>query len=122
MNHSIKNYKEYGFDNQPFLSDDYQNQYFKLVFAQEKVKSRLKNRPNFAGIVFSDVSASGIQIKAKNKQVPYITMSDATIKYDFSNIDEAVDECVKGFIETDNEKSTTSALQFYNDGCKYGWD
>ena len=39
-----------------------------------------------------------------------------------SNIDEAVDECVEGFIETDNEKSIKSALQFYNDGCKYGWD
>lgn len=122
MNHTIKNYKEYGFDNQPFLSDDYKDQYFKLVLAQEKVKSRLKNRPNFASITFNDVGASGIQIQAKNKQVPYISISDATIKYDFSNIDEAVDECVKGFIETDNEKSTTSALQFYNDGCEYGWD
>ena len=122
MNHSIKNYKEYGFDNQPFLNDDYQNQYFKLILAQEKVKNRLKDRPNFAGITFSDVSAGGIQIKASNKQVPYITMSDATIKYDFSNIDEAVDECVEGFVKTDNEKSIKSALQFYNDGCKYGWD
>ena len=39
-----------------------------------------------------------------------------------SNIDEAVDECVEGFIETGNEKSIKSALQFYNDGCEYGWD
>lgn len=121
MNHSIKNYKEYGFDNQPFLSDDYQNQYFKLVLAQEKVKNRLKDRPNFAGITFNDVGASGIQIQAKNKQVSII-ISDATIKYDFSNIDEAVDECVEGFIETDNEESIKSASQFYNDGCEYGWD
>ena len=121
MNHSIKNYKEYGFDSPPFLSDDYQNQYFKLVLAQEKAKNMLKDRPNFVGIIFNDVGASGIQIQAKNKQVP-INISDATIKYDFSNIDEAVDECVKSFIETDNEKSITSALQFYNDGCKYGWD
>ena len=36
MNHSIKNYKEYGFDNPPFLSGDYQNQYSKLILAQEK--------------------------------------------------------------------------------------
>lgn len=122
MNHSIKNYKEYGFDNLPFLSDDYQNQYFKLVLTQEKVKDRLKDRPNFAGVTFSDVSASGIQIKASNKQVPYITMSDAIIKYDFSNIDEAVDECVKGFIETDNEKSITSALRIYQSCCEYGWN
>ena len=122
MNHSIKNYKEYGFDNQPFLNDDYQNQYFKLVLAQEKVKNKLKDRPNFAGVIFSDVGAGGIQIKANNKQFSYIIMSEATIKYDFSNIDEAVDECIKNFIETDNEKSIKSALQFYNDGCKYGWD
>ena len=121
MNHTIKNYKEYGFDNPPFLSDDYQNQYFKLVLAQEKAKDMLKDRPNFAGITFNDVGASGIQIQAKNKQVP-INISDATIKYDFSNIDEVVDECVKSFIETDNEKSIASASQFYNDGCEYGWD
>ena len=63
MNHTIKNYKEYGFDSPPFLSDDYQDQYFKLILAQEKAKDKLKDRPNFAGITFSDVSAGGIQIK-----------------------------------------------------------
>ena len=122
MNHSIKNYKEYGFDNPPFLNDDYQNQYFKLVLAQEKVKDRLKDRPNFAGVMFSDVSAGGIQIKASNKQVPYITMSDATIKYDFSNIDEAVDDVVNQFLSTDNEENIKSANDFFKTSMEYGWD
>ena len=122
MNHTIKNYKEYGFDNLPFLNDDYQNQYFKLVLAQEKVKSRLKDRPNFAGVMFSDVSAGGIQIKASNKQVPYISMSDATIKYDFSNIDEAVDDVVNQFLSTDNEENIKSANDFFKTSMEYGWD
>ena len=122
MNYTIKNYKEYGFDNPPFLNDDYQDQYFKLILAQEKVKNRLKDRPNFAGITFSDVSAGGIQIKASNKQVPYISMSDATIKYDFSNIDEAVDDVVNQFLSTDNEENIKSANDFFKTSMEYGWD
>lgn len=121
MNHTIRNYREYGFDDAPFLSDEYKDKYFKLVLAQEKIKQRLKGNENFNGIDFSDVHANGIQIGIRNKKIPYIT-SGATIKYDFSNIDEAVEEAIQGYLDNDNEESIKRANDFYEQGCKYGWD
>lgn len=121
MNDSIRNYKEYGFDKMPFLSREYENQYFKLILAQEKINNRLKDYEDFGGVCFSDVHAGGIQIHMNNKRVP-ICIADSTIKYDFSNIDEAVEKAIQAFIDTDNEQSIKNANDFYEDGCKYGWD
>lgn len=121
MEHTIRNYKEYGFDEAPFLGDTYKNKYFKLVLAQEKIKQRLKDNKDFNGVVFSDVHAGGIQIGIRNKRIPILT-SDVTIKYDFSNIDEATEEVIQSYLKNDNEKSIKWANDFYEQGCKYGWD
>ena len=49
-------------------------------------------------------------------------MSEATIKYDFSNIDEAVDDVVNQFLSTDNEENIKSANDFFKTSMEYGWD
>lgn len=117
----INNYTDYGFDYIPYLSKVYENKYPELVRAQNIVNERLKDYENYGGVRFSDVSASGIQMTPVNNKTP-ISLANATIKYDFSNVDEAIDEAVRDFIKTDNEKEIKYANSFYEDGCKYGWD
>ena len=117
----INNYKDYGFDYVPYLSKVYENKYPELVRAQNIVNERLKDHENYGGVRFSDVSASGIQMTPVNNKTP-ISLASATIRYDFSNVDEAIDEAVRDFIKTDNEKEIKYANHFYEDGMKYGWD
>ena len=117
----INNYKDYGFDYTPYLSKAYENKYPELVRAQNIVNERLKDHKNYGGVRFSDVSASGIQMTPVNNKTP-ISLASATIRYDFSNVDEAIDEAVRDFIKTDNEKEIKYANRFYQDGMKYGWD
>ena len=117
----VTNYKDYGFDYTPYLSKAYENKYSELVRAQNIVNERLKDHENYGGVRFSDVSAGGIQITPVNNKTP-ISLANATIRYDFSNVDEAIDEAVRDFIKTDNEKEIKYANRFYEDGMKYGWD
>lgn len=117
----INNYKDYGFDHVPYLSKVYENKYPELVRAQNIVNERLKDHENYGGVRFSDVSASGIQMTPVNNKTP-ISLASATIRYDFSNVDEAIDEAVRDFIKADNEKEIKYANRFYEDGMKYGWD
>lgn len=117
----INNYKDYGFDYAPYLSKVYENKYSELVRAQNIVNERLKDYEDYGGVRFSDVSASGIQMTPVNNKTP-ISLASATIRYDFSNVDEAIDEAVRDFIKTDSEKEIKYANRFYEDGMKYGWD
>lgn len=117
----IKDYKNYGFDYTPYLSRTYEDKYLELVRAQNIVNERLKDYEDYGGVRFSDVSAGGIQMTPVNNKTP-ISLASATIKYDFSNVDEAIDEAVRDFIKTDNEKEIKYANSFYEDGMKYGWD
>lgn len=90
---------------------------------ERSIEERLKDFPNFDGIDFCDVGANGIQIRGHHKQIKgYTYGSQPTIKYDFSNCKDVIDEFVEMWKEKDNPKSITSELSFIADGEKYGWD
>jgi len=90
---------------------------------ENAIESQLKNYENFDGIDFCDVNANGIQIRGHHKKIKNHTYgSQPTIKYDFSNCDEAVDDFVNMWKEIDNPVSINKELSFIAAGEKYGWD
>ena len=87
------------------------------------ITEALKDYPNFIGIHFSDIHAGGIQICGLHKEIVGFYYADSpTIKYDFSNIDEAVKEFIDGWKTADNPESVDNFKQFLELGSMYGWD
>lgn len=94
-----------------------------LIDIQNKINEKLKNYPNFDSIDFCDVGANGIQIRLHHKQINGYTLSEqATLKYDLSNIKEAIDTSVNNFIAFDTEDNIKGYKEFLAEGDKYGWD
>ena len=94
-----------------------------LIDIQNKINEKLKNYPNFDSIDFCDVGANGIQIRLHHKQINGYTLSEqATLKYDLSNIEEAIDTSVNNFIAFDTEDNIKGYKEFLAEGDKYGWD
>ena len=90
---------------------------------EQEITDGLKDRENFEGIDFCDVSAGGIQIRIHHKQIKNYTYGGQyTILYDFSNAGEAPKEVIEHFKKIDNPKDVQSMLRFIEDGEKYGWD
>lgn len=118
---NVHNYKYYGFDKMPYIDDRYKDQWFKLVLAQERVKDALRNYSDFGYVTFADVNAGGIQMMVANKKC-HLCMAESLIKYDFSNLDEAIDEAIKMFEDSDNIESVKKTNDFYTNCMKYGWD
>lgn len=78
---------------------------------------------NFDGIDFCDVGAGGIQIRGHHKRVKgYCFGEQVTIKYDFSNSIEAVDEFITMWKAHDNDEALHDYLEFIAFGEKFGWD
>ena len=87
------------------------------------IAEALKDYPNFIGVDFSDVHAGGIQIGGLHKEITgFYYASMPTIKYNFSNIDEAVKEFVDGWKTADNPESVGNFKRFLELGSMYGWD
>lgn len=94
-----------------------------LINIQNKINEKLKNHPNFDSIDFCDVGANGIQIRLHHKQINGYTLSEqATLKYDLSNIEEAIDTSVNNFIAFDTEDNIKGYKEFLAEGDKHGWD
>ena len=95
----------------------------KLLYAHDKICGQLSDYSNFDGIDFCDVGAGGIQIRGHHKQVEkYCFGEQVTIKYDFSNLTEAINEFIAMWKAHDNDEAIHDYLEFIHWGEKFGWD
>lgn len=90
---------------------------------RQMIADKLKNFPDFNGVDFADVRAGGIQICGKHKQIRGFYYSGMpTINYDFSNINEAVDDFVEKWKQADNPTSVEVYKKLIADCTRWGWD
>lgn len=113
-----------GFDFKPYLSYEMLKVYKEdLLKAQQKIHEGLKDYPNFSGVDFGDVHAGGIQIRGHHKQIKGYTYGDQpTIQYDFSNLNDAVQDFIGMWKCYDEPQKVQSFQSFIAAGEKYGWD
>lgn len=89
----------------------------------KQISERLKDYPNFEGIDFNDLGIRGIKIRGFHKQIKgYSYGGQPTIKYDFSNWKECIDQFVTMWKNIDTPEKVVVAKRFFADGEKYGWD
>ena len=112
------------FDSQPFMNIKMIEEHFEeLMFIQNDIHKKLKGYENFLGIDFCNVSAGGIQIRGHHKNITGYTYGEQpTIKYDFSNIKEAISEFVNMWFEYDCDEYISREKDIIAFGEKYGWD
>lgn len=92
-------------------------------YINKKINNKLKEYKNFDGIDFCDVSANGIQIRGHHKEIKGYTFGEQpTIKYDFSNVEDAIEEFVDMWKKCDNSSYLIKLKNFIAFGEKYGWD
>ena len=89
---------------------------------RQRITEALKDYENFDGVNFVDVNARVIQVNGLHKKTGRYYFLILTIKYDFSNIDEVVDEFVRGWKKYDNPEYISDFLSFIRMGEEYGWD
>lgn len=94
-----------------------------MVRIEKRINEGLKDYPNFLGIDFCDVHANGIQVRGHHKEVKgYTYGNQPTIKYDFSNTNEVIDEFIEMWKEVDKPEEVRRFKDFTEFGEKYGWD
>ena len=89
---------------------------------RQRITEALKDYENFDGVNFVDVNARGIQVNGLHKKTGRYYFHTVTIKYDFSNVDEAIEDFVNGWKHYDNPSYISDFLWFLEMGEKYGWD
>lgn len=96
--------------------------YSKLVDIELTITERLSKYPSFNGIDFCDVTANGIQIRGHHKQVVgYCFGSQPTIRYDFSNYNECVEEFIEMWQSKDNLEYLRQFKSHLSEGERWGW-
>lgn len=112
------------FDRKPYLKPAIiEEHYDKLMYVQNEVNEKLKDQKGFDGIDFCDVSAGGVQIRGHHKEVNgYAYGEQITIKYDFSNYQEASDQFIDMWKAKDNPKALENYKDFLAQGERWGWD
>lgn len=112
------------FRHEPYLKLDILQEHLKeLMYIEEEINKCLAGFENFQGIDFCDVSAGGIQIRGHHKQIKgYTYGSQPTIKYDFSNVEEAISEFIDMWRKADRPHEIAEEQRFIRSGEKYGWD
>lgn len=113
------------FDYKPYISEKIINEHTsELDYIQTEIHKALDNEfPGFDGIDFCDVHAGGIQIRGFHKEIMHYAFGEQiTIKYDFSNYKECVDEFIDMWKAHDNANYIRGYKNFLEEGMKYGWD
>ena len=112
------------FDFHPYMKIEMIEEHFKeLLFIQNDIHKKLKGYENFLGIDFCNVGANGIQIRGHHKDITGYTYGEQpTIKYDFSNIKEAISQFVNMWFEYDCDEYISREKGIIAFGEKYGWD
>lgn len=94
-----------------------------MVRIEKLINKGLEDYPNFLGIDFCDVNANGIQIRGHHKAITTHTYGNQpTIKYDFTNKNEVIDEFIEMWIQLDTPDEVKRYKGFIDFGNKYGWD
>jgi len=94
-----------------------------LTQIEKEITERLRYFPNFTGIDFCNVGANGIQIRGHHSQIKgYTYGSQPTIKYDFSNYLDTVDEFVDMWKKNDIPERVRGEQNMIADCEKWGWD
>lgn len=82
-----------------------------------------KRFPNFDHVDFCDVHAGGIQIRGFHKQISGFTFGgQPTIKYDFSNLYDAVSDFIRGWEHDDTPENIAYYKKFLTNIAEYGCD
>lgn len=112
------------FTYKPYLTEDkIIKNLSELLYIESAIAELLKDYPDFKGIDYCDVGAHGIQIRGHHLQIKgYTYGQQITIKYDFSNYKECINEFVDMWKSHDIASKIHSEKQFIADGEKYGWD
>lgn len=112
------------FQRRPLIKIETIEQYLmELVEIELTISEALSEHPNFDGIDFVDVSANGIQVRGFHKKVKgYCYGSQPTIKYDFSNYKDIIEEFINMWKSSDNEERVNQYSSIIEDGNTYGWD
>lgn len=113
-----------GMNSTSYLHEDvYKEHMNDFIYINKQITNRLKDYPNFNGIDFCDVHAGGIQIRGRHKKFPTHTFGDQiTIQYDFSNIEQAINDFAEMWKYFDEPDYIKEYKQFLTDGEKYGWN
>lgn len=130
MKRTCRNEKEHlnelynGFFHKPHISESMLERHKdELILIQKAVGDLLLDFVNFLGIEFYDTNFNGIEIRGFHKNIDgYSYGEQVTIKYDFSNMTEAINNFVDLWKKFDTEEYLKYYRQFIDFGNKYGWD
>lgn len=123
LNYLNKIYLE-TFKYKPFLSESIITENFdKLLYIEKSIGDQLLEYPNFEGIDFCNVNAGGIQIRGHHVKIKgYTYGNQPTIKYNFANYKEVVNEFIDMWKRYDTLDNIREEQNFIYEGEKYGWD
>lgn len=112
------------FQRKPYVRQDTLNKHKDIMlYIQNKISDILCDYENFDGVDFCDVNAGGIQVRGFHKLVNgYSYGYQPTIKYDFSNVQEVINDFVNMWKQQDVPQNINNYLNFLRDGERYGWD
>ena len=112
------------FKHNPYLKEELLVKYLnELLYVEKTITEKLKDFPNFVGIDFCNVGARGIQIRGHHKQIKgYTYGTQPTIKYDFSNYTETIDEFVSMWEKNDIPERVRGEQNMITECEKWGWD
>lgn len=101
-----------------------ENHQEKLEYIRFQINKRINNKDNYLGIDFCDVGANGIQIRGHHALIKgyCYPFNMLTLKYDFSNVDEVIEEFILAWDACDNKEKINDVKRFIDAGRKYGWD
>lgn len=118
----VENLDNMYFQTEPYIKENSLRRKKDLIAVQNAISLRLRNNINFDHIKFVDVSAGGISVSGIHKQVNNYYFVTTKLKYDFSNMEECVNEFVDKWKEKDNDKNVADMNDFIRRNEKYGWD
>lgn len=96
--------------------------YNELSKLKKELDKLVEKYENLVGYDFCDVSAGGVQIRLKHKEIKNYTFGrQITIKYDCSNINEVLDLVEKAWVEDDTEENVNFDKRMIADCEKWGW-
>lgn len=103
-----------GFHNKPYITEDIlAGIKAELIKVQEQITEKLMYYGNFQGVTFVDNGYGDIQIQGKHREIKgYTYTSNKPIKYDFSNIDESVEEFIRMWASVDKPSYTKKIQEF----------
>lgn len=93
-----------------------------LLKLKKELDKLVEKYENLVGYDFCDVSAGGVQVRLKHKEIKNYTFGrQITIKYDCSNINEVLDLVEKAWVEDDTEENVNFDKRMIADCEKWGW-